>query len=130
MKDSEDDAEPEHLPKVAYDIHPQKRIVELLNEWGLPTHGEKNALIKRHSRYVSAYSQASSSSLLTARRRWIVLYNANVDRAPENRKTVEQLRIDLRRAEEAEQKTRKEVVDDPVAYQVRPPQTFWRAAGY
>lgn len=61
MKDNnEDDAEPEHLPKVAYDIHPQKRIVELLNEWGLPTHGEKNALIKRHSRYayVYAYSDA------------------------------------------------------------------------
>ncbi len=58
--------------------------------------------------------------------RWIVLYNANVDRAPENRHTVEQLRIELRRAEEAEQKTRKEVVDDPVAYQVRPLQTSRR----
>ncbi|EIW60821.1 E3 ubiquitin-protein ligase RAD18 [Trametes versicolor FP-101664 SS1] len=105
LRENEDDAEPEHLPKVAYDIHPQKRIVELLNEWGLSTHGEKNALIKRHSR-------------------WIVLYNANVDRAPENRKTIEQLRIDLRRAEEAEQKTRKEVVDDPVAYQKANKSTF------
>ncbi|OJT07267.1 Postreplication repair E3 ubiquitin-protein ligase rad18 [Trametes pubescens] len=105
VKDNEDDAEPEHLPKVAYDIHPQKRIVELLNEWGLPTHGEKSALIKRHSR-------------------WIVLYNANVDRAPENRHTVEQLRIELRRAEEAEQKMRKEVVDDPVAYQKANRSTF------
>lgn len=60
MRDNEDDAEPEHLPKVAYDIHPQKRIVELLNEWGLPTHGEKNALIKRHSRYAYASRHASS----------------------------------------------------------------------
>lgn len=46
-------------------------------------------------------------------------YNANVDRAPQVRKTLEQLRSDLRRAEEAEQRTRKETVDDPVAYQVR-----------
>lgn len=59
-----------------------------------------------------------------------MLYNANVDRAPENRKTVEQLRIDLRRAEEAEQKTRKEVVDDPVAYQVRSLQTSRRWGSY
>ncbi len=52
--------------------------------------------------------------------RWIVLYNANVDRAPAHRRTLDQLRSDLRKAEEAEQKTRKETVDDPVAYQVRP----------
>ncbi|KAI0668511.1 hypothetical protein C8Q78DRAFT_1155695 [Trametes maxima] len=95
---SEGDAEPEHLPKVAYDIHPQRRVAEMLAEWGLPTHGDKNALVRRHSR-------------------WIVLYNANVDRAPENRRTVEQLRLELRKAEEAEGKTRKGTVDDPVAYQ-------------
>ncbi|KAH9857688.1 hypothetical protein C2E23DRAFT_287840 [Lenzites betulinus] len=99
-KAGSEDAEPEHLPKVAYDIHPQKRIVQLLNEWGLSTHGDKNALVRRHSK-------------------WIIMYNANVDRALENRKTVEQLRNDLRRAEEAEHKTRKEIIDDPVAYQVR-----------
>ena len=50
-----------------------------------------------------------------------MLYNANVDRAPAHRRTLDQLRHDLRKAEEAEQKTRKETVDDPVAYQVRPP---------
>ena len=50
-----------------------------------------------------------------------MLYNANVNRAPAHRRTLDQLRHDLRKAEEAEQKTRKETVDDPVAYQVRPP---------
>ncbi|KAI0781354.1 hypothetical protein BD413DRAFT_462819 [Trametes elegans] len=94
----DDDTEPEHIPKVAYDIHPQKRIAEMLSEWGLPTHGEKGALARRHSK-------------------WIVLYNANVDRAPENRRTLEQLRSELRQIEEAERKTRKQTVDDPVAYQ-------------
>ncbi|RDX52710.1 hypothetical protein OH76DRAFT_1433474 [Lentinus brumalis] len=94
----EDDEELEHLPKVAYDIHPQKRIADMLTEWGLPTHGDKTALARRH-------------------KKWIVLYNANVDRAPAHRRTLDQLRSDLRKAEEAEQKTRKETVDDPVAYQ-------------
>ncbi|KAI0637400.1 hypothetical protein C8Q77DRAFT_1155241 [Trametes polyzona] len=103
-KENVDDPGLEHLPKVAYDIHPQKRITEMLNEWGLPTHGDKNALVRRHSR-------------------WVVLYNANVDRAPEHRRTVEQLRADLR-AEEAEHKTRKETVDDPVAYQKANRATF------
>ncbi|KAH9890648.1 hypothetical protein C8Q73DRAFT_651859 [Cubamyces lactineus] len=88
----------EHLPKVAYDIHPRARIAEMLSEWDLSTHGDKNALIRRHSK-------------------WIVLYNANVDRAPEHRRTLDQLRNELRKMEEAEQKTRKETVDDPVAYQ-------------
>ncbi|CDO68859.1 hypothetical protein BN946_scf185000.g2 [Trametes cinnabarina] len=97
-KEGEEEPEARHIPKVAYDIHPQKRMVELLNEWGLPTHGDRNALIRRHSR-------------------WVVLYNANVDRAPENRWTLDRLRTELRKAEEAEQKTRKEVVEDPIAYQ-------------
>ncbi|KAI9056907.1 hypothetical protein FKP32DRAFT_1585149 [Trametes sanguinea] len=94
----EEESELSHIPKVAYDIHRQKRLVELLNEWGLPTNGDRNALIWRHSK-------------------WVVLYNANVDRAPENRRSLDQLRAELRKAEEAEHKTRKEVVDDPVAYQ-------------
>ncbi|KAI0329846.1 hypothetical protein GY45DRAFT_1251963 [Cubamyces sp. BRFM 1775] len=97
-REGDDEAEPEHLPKVAYDIHPRARIAEMLNEWDLPTHGDKNTLIRRHSK-------------------WIVLYNANVDRAPEHRRSLEQLRNELRKMEEAEQKTRKETVDDPVAYQ-------------
>ncbi|KAI0350227.1 hypothetical protein OH77DRAFT_1413481 [Trametes cingulata] len=104
-KEGEDDSEPEHIPKVAYDIHPQKRIAEMLAEWGLPTHGDKNALVRRHSK-------------------WVVLYNANVDRAPENRRSLEQLRNDLRKMEEAEARTRKEVVEDPVAYQRANKATF------
>ncbi|KAL7283043.1 hypothetical protein ACG7TL_002467 [Trametes sanguinea] len=97
-KEGEEDTELNHIPKVAYDIHKQKRLVELLSEWSLPTHGDRNTLIWRHSK-------------------WVVLYNANVDRAPENRRSLDQLRSELRKAEEAEHKTRKEVVDDPVAYQ-------------
>ncbi|KAI0373293.1 hypothetical protein BV20DRAFT_1119336 [Pilatotrama ljubarskyi] len=103
--EGDEDSEPEHIPKVAYDIHPQKRIAEMLSDWGLPTHGDKNALVRRHSK-------------------WVVLYNANVDRAPEHRRSLEQLRNDLRRMEDAELRTRKEVVDDPVAYQRANKATF------
>lgn len=104
------DKDLDHLPKVAYDVHPQKRIAEMLADAGLPTHGDKNALARRHAR-------------------WLVLYNANVDRDPKQRHTLEQLRQELR-AEEVEGKTRKETVEDVVAYQVRP--TFfggWFAMG-
>ncbi|KAI0713463.1 hypothetical protein C8Q76DRAFT_731505 [Earliella scabrosa] len=95
-----DDPELEHLPKVAYDIHPQKRIAEMLAEWDLPTHGDKAALVRRH-------------------KRWVVAYNANVDRAPAHRLSLDQLRAEQRRSEDTEHthKTRKETVDDPVAYQ-------------
>ena len=72
----------------------------MLAEWDLPTHGDKAALARRHAR-------------------WVVLYNANVDRDPRQRRTVEQLRQELKRAEEAEGRSRKEVVEDVVAYQVR-----------
>ncbi|KAI1784142.1 hypothetical protein LXA43DRAFT_1043792 [Ganoderma leucocontextum] len=91
------DEDTDYLPKVAYDIHPQKRIAEMLADCGLPTHGDKNALARRHAR-------------------WLVLYNANIDRDPKQRRTLEQLRQELK-AEEAEGKTRKETVEDVVAYQ-------------
>ncbi|TBU60615.1 hypothetical protein BD310DRAFT_1037657 [Dichomitus squalens] len=94
---SDTDAE-QHLPKVAYDIHPQKRIAEMLAAWDLPAHGDKAALARRHAR-------------------WVVLYNANVDRAARQRRTLEQLRQDLRRAEDAEGRGRRVVVEDAVAYQ-------------
>ena len=65
----------------------------------MPTHGDKNALVRRHTR-------------------WVVLFNANIDRDPKHRRTLDQLRQELR-AEEAEGRTRKETVEDAVAYQVR-----------
>ncbi|PIL30564.1 transcription factor [Ganoderma sinense ZZ0214-1] len=94
----------EHLPKVAYDIHPRQRISEMLAESGLPTHGDKNALARRHAR-------------------WLVLYNANIDRDPKQRHTLDHLRQELK-AEEAEGRTKKETVDDVVAYQKANKGTF------
>ncbi|KAH9923954.1 uncharacterized protein BXZ73DRAFT_103687 [Epithele typhae] len=84
----------EPLPKVAYDIHPQKRIVEMLAEWSLSTHGSKDALVRRH-------------------KRWVIMYNANLDRLPAARHSLDRLRDELRKQEDAETRTWRETVEDP-----------------
>lgn len=50
--------------------------------------------------------------------RWVVLYNANLDRSPNNRKTSVELKKDLKRWEEERPKKKKAVVSDVVGYQV------------
>ncbi|KAF9821589.1 hypothetical protein IEO21_00435 [Rhodonia placenta] len=69
-----------YLPKVAYHTLKDKRINDLLNEYDLPTSGDRAAGIRRHEK-------------------WVVLYNANIDRTHDSRRTHEQLRRDLRRWE-------------------------------
>jgi hypothetical protein len=50
--------------------------------------------------------------------RWVVLYNANLDRSPNNRKTTVELKKDLKRWEEERPKKKKLVVSDVLGYQV------------
>jgi hypothetical protein len=50
--------------------------------------------------------------------RWVVLYNANLDRSPNNRKTIVELKKDLKRWEEERPKKKKPVVSDVLGYQV------------
>ncbi|KAI0094075.1 hypothetical protein BDY19DRAFT_920684 [Irpex rosettiformis] len=82
--------EAESLPKMAYDTVTAKTIRERLSEYSLPTEGEKPALAARHLR-------------------WITMFNANLDASPSERKTLQQLRKELRKREENEglQKRRK-----------------------
>jgi len=92
--------EDEYLPKVSYHPLKDKQLLELLHKHDLPTSGDRNAWIKRHQK-------------------WVMLYNANVDRAPEDRRTREQMRRDLRRWEdETRPPAKKTVVADTTAYQV------------
>lgn len=49
--------------------------------------------------------------------RWVVLYNANLDRSV-NRKTTVELKKDLKRWEEERPKKKKPVVSDVLGYQV------------
>ncbi|EKM55961.1 uncharacterized protein PHACADRAFT_209467 [Phanerochaete carnosa HHB-10118-sp] len=93
----------EPLPKVAYDTVTQKRLREILEEYGLSTAGDKNMMAARHSRYVNTV-------------------NANLDASPAQRKSVKQLQVEMRRWDEAEEKkkTRKKVDAkdfDPEEYQ-------------
>lgn len=117
----DDDADADHLPKVAYDVHTRKIVAGMLAEWDLPTQGDKDVLAKRHKRCVPPRILHAHSPTHTHAHKhsWVILYNANVDRAPAHRHTHEQLRAELRKLEEADQRARKETVDDPVAYQVR-----------
>ena len=53
---------------------------------------------------------------------WVILYNANLDRALGTRHTPDQLRQELRKMEDAEQReagSKNVAVADPIAYQVR-----------
>ncbi|KAF7791289.1 hypothetical protein EIP86_002303 [Pleurotus ostreatoroseus] len=83
---SEDFSEP--LPKVSYDTLSAKRVKEMLQEHGLSTHGDKSAMVARHQR-------------------WVIMYNANRDASESQRKTPNQLREELRKREENEERRKK-----------------------
>jgi hypothetical protein len=50
--------------------------------------------------------------------RWVIIYNANLDRAPHLRLTIADLREDLRKWEEGRKKKGNAKDIDPIAYQV------------
>lgn len=50
--------------------------------------------------------------------RWVMLYNANLDRSESNRKTQTTLRQELKKWEETMSKRKKTVVDDPKEHAV------------
>jgi E3 ubiquitin-protein ligase RAD18 len=56
--------------------------------------------------------------------RWVVLYNANLDRSPNNRKTTVELKKDLKKWEEERPKKKKLVVSDVLGYQVHKSHLF------
>ncbi|CAL1703473.1 unnamed protein product [Somion occarium] len=91
----DDDASP--IPKVAYHTLKEKRLREMLADHDLPNNGDKDTLIKRHER-------------------WALLYNANLDRTPTDRLTLEDLRRELKKWE-TERQTKRQAVTDLNAYQ-------------
>ena len=64
------------------------------------------------------YNPCLIVSLFISVHRWVVLYNANLDRSPHNRKTIVELKKDLKRWEEERPKKKKLVVNDVLGYQV------------
>lgn len=87
------------IPKVAYHTLKEKRLREMLSDHDLPTTGDKDTLIRRHER-------------------WVLLYNANLDRNLHDRLTLEELRRDLKKWEET-RSGKKVGVGDVGTYQVR-----------
>ncbi|KAK7689073.1 hypothetical protein QCA50_007764 [Cerrena zonata] len=69
------------IPKVAYHTLKEKRLREMLSDHDLPTTGDKDTLIRRHER-------------------WVLVYNANLDRNPRDRETLEELIRKLKKWED------------------------------
>ena len=72
----------------------------MLSEHDLPTTGDKDTLTRRHER-------------------WVLLYNANLDRNPPDRLTYDEMKRDLKKWEETRGGKKKVGVTDVEAYQVR-----------
>lgn len=98
-KTSRDPDEDEPLPKKSYGVLKDKQIRELLQEYDLPTHGDRNTLINRHTQ-------------------WVTLFNANLDKSEKFRQSIESLRKDLHQWETQQQKPKlKQEIQDPIEYQ-------------
>lgn len=87
----------ERLPKVSYAVLKDKVLKDLLISQKLPTTGDRSAWIARHQR-------------------WVMIYNANLDKSEGNRKGLAELRIELRKWEE-DRKVSKKIVEDVVAHE-------------
>ncbi|KAI6110124.1 hypothetical protein F5141DRAFT_828355 [Pisolithus sp. B1] len=87
----------ERLPKVSYAVLKDKVLKDLLLSQKLPTTGDRNTWIARHQR-------------------WVMMYNANLDKSEGKRKGLAELRIELRKWEE-DRKVSKRVVEDVIAHE-------------
>ncbi|KAK7049404.1 E3 ubiquitin-protein ligase rad18 [Paramarasmius palmivorus] len=97
-KGSRDPDTDEPLPKKSYGVLKDKQIRELLQEYDLPTQGDRNTMIARHSQ-------------------WVTLFNANLDKSEKFRKSIEGLKKDLLQWEAQQQKSKaKRDIEDPAEY--------------
>ncbi|KIM87497.1 hypothetical protein PILCRDRAFT_815020 [Piloderma croceum F 1598] len=78
---SDDQADCQPLPKESYAVLKDRKIKDMLLAYQLPTNGDRNTCIARHSR-------------------WVMTYNANLDKSLAQRKSPAELRAELRRWEE------------------------------
>ncbi|KAF8061598.1 hypothetical protein FPV67DRAFT_1422352 [Lyophyllum atratum] len=99
QKDTSDDEVNFALPKASYATLKDKQLKEMLVEHGLPTTGDRNQWIHRHQR-------------------WVMIYNANLDRS-KNRRSKPELRKELKKWEDEKSKKKKTTVDDTVAHEKR-----------
>ncbi|KAI6042992.1 hypothetical protein EDC04DRAFT_2563141 [Pisolithus marmoratus] len=94
---SDSDDVMERLPKASYAVLKDKVLRDLLLSQKLPTTGDRNTWIARHQR-------------------WVMIYNANLDKSEGNRKGLIELRNELKKWEE-DRKISKKIVEDVVAHE-------------
>ncbi|KAF8810105.1 hypothetical protein BYT27DRAFT_7092960 [Phlegmacium glaucopus] len=108
--DNDDNDDDYPLPKASYGTLKDKQLKDMLREYGLPVTGDRSLWEQRHQQ-------------------WVVLYNANLDRSPNNRKTTSELKKDLKKWEEERPKKKKAVVSDVLGYQITHKAEFSRLVG-
>ncbi|CAA7265359.1 unnamed protein product [Cyclocybe aegerita] len=94
----DDDSDEDYpLPIATYTTLKDRQLKEMLLDQDLPLTGDRSNWEQRHQR-------------------WVMLYNANLDRS--NRKTKAELRRDLKKWEEDTAKKKKIVIHDVIGYQI------------
>ncbi|KAF5379869.1 hypothetical protein D9757_007208 [Collybiopsis confluens] len=88
------------LPKKSYDTLKDKTIKEFLREHDLSTAGDRKTLVARHQR-------------------WVIIYNANLDKSLKGRKSLNGLRRELNEWETQQKSKTKHDVTDSAAYQMK-----------
>ncbi|PPR05993.1 hypothetical protein CVT26_005715 [Gymnopilus dilepis] len=94
------DSDDEHpLPLSTYTTLKDRQLKDMLAEHDLPLTGDRANWEQRHQK-------------------WVMLFNANLDRSPSNRKTKAELRKELKKWEEERSRKKKAVITDVKGYQV------------
>ncbi|KAG2348402.1 hypothetical protein BDR05DRAFT_874190 [Suillus weaverae] len=90
----------ERIPKASYDVLKDKQVKDLLHAHSLPIFGDRKTWIARHQR-------------------WVMIFNANLDKSGSNRKNMKELRNELKNWED--NRKRRHLVDDTATHIVGPP---------
>lgn len=85
----------ERIPKASYDLLKDKQVKDLLHAHSLPILGDRKTWIARHQR-------------------WVMIFNANLDKSASNRKNTKELRIELKNWEDS--RKRRHLVDNTTTH--------------
>ncbi|KAG1819685.1 uncharacterized protein BJ212DRAFT_1060396 [Suillus subaureus] len=85
----------ERIPKASYDVLKDKQVKDLLHTHNLPIIGDRKTWIARHQR-------------------WVMIFNANLDKSGSNRKTTKELRNELKNWEDS--RKRRHLVDNTATH--------------
>ncbi|KAG1849158.1 hypothetical protein DFJ58DRAFT_889325 [Suillus subalutaceus] len=85
----------ERIPKASYDVLKDKQVKDLLHTHNLPVLGDRKTWIARHQR-------------------WVMIFNANLDKSGSNRKTTKELRNELKNWED--NRKRRHLVDNTATH--------------